>query len=130
MLDHCFDCPVPDLSIKEAEDLNQNHDIDELYDLVKMHHATNRDERAERVQLNPQVILASDSLYDNSPLIGQSHTNACFSLALQHPSLIPRLRPYQEHAVKWMLEQERYRENLDTELREDTEELNPLFRQV
>ena len=102
LLDHCFDYPVPDLSVKEAEDLNQNHDIDELYDHVKRHHAANREERAERVKLRPQ-----------------------------HPSLIPRLRPYQEHAVKWMLEQERYRENLDPELGEcEDTELNPLYREV
>ena len=76
LLDHCFRFPVPDLSSKEAEALNQNHDIDELYDEVKTHHAANREERAGRVKLDPQ-----------------------------HPSLIPRLRPYQAHAVRWMLEQ-------------------------
>ena len=102
LLDYCFNFPVPDLSVKEAEDLNQNHDIDELYDHVKRHHAANRKERADRVKLQPQ-----------------------------HPSLIPKLRPYQEDAVKWMLEQERYKENLDPELGESEDtELNPLYREV
>ena len=102
VLDHCFHFPVPDLTDKEAEDMNKNHDIDELYDSVKTFHASNRDAIAERVRLQPQ-----------------------------HQSLIPRLRPYQESAVKWMLEQERYRENLELELgEEEAGELHPLYREV
>ena len=48
----------------------------------------------------------------------------------QHQSLIPKLRRYQAHAVRWMLEQEKYKEHLDTELEEEQEELHPLYQEV
>ena len=79
-----------------------NHDIDLLYDEVKKHHNCSTEERRERVEINPQ-----------------------------HSSLIPRLRRYQADAVRWMLEQERYQENLDPDLDiPNPPRLHPLYKPV
>ena len=59
------------------------HDIDKLYDEVKLYHNDLRPARRSRILLDPQ-----------------------------HKSLLPKLRPYQADAVRWMLEQERYKVNI------------------
>ena len=85
----------------EEEEMSLSHDIDKLYEDVKRFHDSLEVEREERVQVNPQ-----------------------------HRSLIPQLRPYQAHAVRWMLEQERYKQNLDSDLADDVKSLHPLYNEV
>ena len=76
-------------------------DIDHLYRMVKAHHDKDVEGREERVRVNPQ-----------------------------HRSLLPKLRPYQAQAVRWMLEQERYHTNLDPDLEEDAPAMHPLYQEV
>jgi len=78
------------------------HDIDQLYDSVKKYHDDTKDEREQSIRVNPQ-----------------------------HISLLPKLRPYQTQAVKWMLGQERYLSNLDQNLEaEDSDQIHPLYEEV
>jgi SNF2 family DNA or RNA helicase len=60
-------------------DFTKNHDIEDLYLAVKEYHG-NRKQK---------------SLHEGETTLG-----------IQHPSLIPQLRPYQKEAVQWMIEQE------------------------
>ena len=83
-----------------------SHDIEQLYDAVKAYHDSIEADREARVLVNPQ-----------------------------HRSLIPKLRPYQAHAVRWMLEQENYKQNLDFDLLDgfsldDEKPLHPLYKEV
>ena len=83
------------------EETNLNHDIDKVYGHVKAHHDKDTEAREKRVRVNPQ-----------------------------HRSLLPKLRPYQSAAVRWMLEQERYHVNLDPDLAEEPLALHPLYQEV
>lgn len=51
------------------------------------------------------------------------------SLDVQHPSLIPQLRPYQKSAVKWMLHQEKY-EQVKKENMDNSGDLHCLFVEI
>ena len=100
-LNHCFEI---DAQLKEEdneEDKTIIHDIDQLYKLVKAHHDKDSQERAARVKVDPQ-----------------------------HRSLLPKLRPYQASAVRWMLEQERYHCNLDPDLEEEKPPMHSLYQEV
>jgi len=87
--------------IYEGNEKTESSDIDKLYDAVKEFHDSTEDDREERVMINPQ-----------------------------HRSLIPKLRRYQAHAVRWMLEQERYKQNLDSDLMDEVQMLHPLYQEV
>ena len=75
VLDKCFGCDSSATSEDTEEgtetEASVTHDIDKLYEEVKQHHQATREARVARVQVDPQ-----------------------------HKSLIPKLRPYQAHAVR------------------------------
>ena len=74
VLDKCFGCDSSTTSEEDGgteTEASVTHDIDKLYEDVKQHHQATREARVARVKVDPQ-----------------------------HKSLIPKLRPYQAHAVR------------------------------
>ena len=70
-------------------------DVDELYEVVKRHHAEERQRRAADRREVPEVAEAAE-------------------VDPQHKGLLPRLRPYQKEAVRWMVAREREPNMLDS----------------
>ena len=100
-LNYCFGVDAQPKEEQDDEDKDVVHDIDQLYKLVKAHHDKDAKDRAARVKVDPQ-----------------------------HRSLLPKLRPYQAAAVRWMLEQERYHCNLDPDLEEEAPAMHTLYQEV
>ncbi|XP_076444926.1 E3 ubiquitin-protein ligase SHPRH-like [Babylonia areolata] len=76
---------------------------------------------------DPNLRQDFQELYDGVRALQAIHT-VSVTTDVQHPSLKPRLRPYQQDAVRWMLQRERFGE--DAECAHEEDDVHPLYTEV